>query len=557
MTPQRARPETPLTARVWRHGMRDLTSHLVRQVRPSYLGFLEAAANPRHAQARRLKALVRANRDTTFGRRHGLDAVDSVAAFQRRVPVCDAAELERWTCRAASGHDAVLTKEPVLAFERTGGTTEAGRLIPFTSALLCELTAAAGPWLHDLYASCAGLQGTRAYWSISPVTRGREYTVGGTPVGLSDDSEYFGPALRRTLGRLMVAPPSLAHEPDMSTWRRQTCQHLLAADDLGLISVWSPTFLIQLMEHIAADLDGLLGALPAWRAKAISGALDAAGGELSGELLWPALAVISCWADGASEHFLPALRRWFPRTTIQPKGLLATEGVVSFPLMGQAGAVLAVGSHFLEFEDLDHPGAKPLLAHQLRQGGCYSPLLTTGAGLYRYHLKDQIRCVGRFRSTPLVRFEGKLDGVSDLCGEKLSPRLAERALRRALSSVGTAANFCLLVPRHRSSDRSSLALTPRYQLYIETNRELADLATLEAAVERELCRAEQYARCRDLGQLGSVRAYRVHDGWPRFQAALLKRGRRLGEIKPAGLDTLGVAAEAFGGGAPAMSGGRS
>jgi hypothetical protein len=48
----------------------------------------------------------------------------------------------------------------------------------------------------------------------------------------------------------------------MGTWRRQTAAQLLAAQDLGFISVWSPTFLIELMQWLTRDLPQTLRALP-------------------------------------------------------------------------------------------------------------------------------------------------------------------------------------------------------------------------------------------------------------------------------------------------------
>ena len=75
---------------------------------------------------------------------------------------------------------------------------------------------------------------------------------------------------------------------------------------------------------------------------------------------------------------LPGLRRYFPTTPLQGKGLLATEGVVSFPLWGQPAPVAAVTSHFLEFEALEDDGHPVRLLHELREGAAYAPLLAWG-----------------------------------------------------------------------------------------------------------------------------------------------------------------------------------
>jgi hypothetical protein len=109
----------------------------------------------------------------------------------------------------------------------------------------------------------------------------------------------------------------------------------------------------------------------------------------------------------------------FPGVLIQGKGLLATEGVVSVPLVEHGSCVAAATSHFFEF--MEHLGSPPRLLHELEENHEYAVLLTTGGGLYRYRLGDRVRVVGFASNTPLLEFLGKEDGISDLCGEKLSP----------------------------------------------------------------------------------------------------------------------------------------
>lgn len=517
--------------------MRAISALYLRALRRRWQQFAQAVEEPRAFQERRLAALIRANVETEFGRRHGFGEIDSVARFRRRVPVRDYEGFAPWIDRVAAGAPAVLTSAPVRVMERSSGSTSVNKLIPYTDALLDEFSAATGPWIHNLHCGRPALRGTLSYWSISPVTRQRQLTSGGIPIGFEDDTEYFGPLQRWALARLMAVPSTVARIPEIERWRDATCLHLLHAGDLGLISVWSPTFLCLLMEHMERHLERLIAQLPPARARAVCVGLARGGGRLTGAAIWPRLQLVSCWADGSSSAFLDELRRWFPGTPLQPKGLLATEGVVSFPLWGRPGAVLAVAGHFLEFVDVENPGAEPLLAHELREGACYSPLLTTGGGLYRYHLKDVVRCVGRYRGTPLIRFAGKLDAVSDICGEKLNARHVEAALARA-RRVGFTARFAMLAPSRGGSP-------PSYTLYFDGQMDRATVRRALGELERHLASIHHYRYCRQLGQLGPPRAVRVRDGWHRYQAALVAQGMRVGDIKPAALDLHGVAAQVF------------
>ena len=131
--------------------------------------------------------------------------------------------------------------------------------------------------------------------------------------------------------------------------------------------------------------------------------------------IWPRLSLISCWADGPARAAAALLARRCEGIALQPKGLLATEAVVTIPFDGRHP--LAIRSHFFEFVE---PDGRVRLAHELQRGMEYTLLLTTGGGLYRYKLCDRVIVDDFVHHTPSLRFLGRDDRVSDLFGEKLS-----------------------------------------------------------------------------------------------------------------------------------------
>lgn len=421
--------------------------------------------------------------------------------------------------------------------ELSGGSTQSNKYIPYTDKLLDEFSSATSPWIYNLYSSYPELIGTQSYWSISPAMKKRAFTEGGLPIGFEDDTEYFGPLERWALKRMMAVPGAVAGISDLHSWRTATLKYLLEAEDLGFISVWSPTFLTLLMDSLKSNLDTVLGLLTPRRAKAVENAFKDDFESFRYELIWPRLRVISCWTDGWAKSHIPAIHRWFPRVAIQSKGLLATEGVVSFPLHGYPGSVLAVGSHFLEFIDLEHPSKNPLLAHELCTGAHYSPVLTTGGGFYRYHLKDVVKCVGTYANTPLIRFEGKLDAVADMCGEKLNAEQVENAISVAQKETGLEYRFAQISP--------VVGDNPHYCFFVETDDDVAAIERATQVMEKQFRLSHHYDYCRKLGQLGPLRFARVARGWARYTETAIANGRRAGDIKPVALDIHGWASQAF------------
>lgn len=517
--------------------------------RPARDRLARAMADPGVAQRRILQRIVRANQDTSFGRAHDFAGIRTTADFRNRVPVSDASAFADYIRRITCGEPGVLTSEPVRFVEPSGGSSGPSKYLPYTPALLREFSAATLPWVHDLLENRPALRGGRAYWAITPPARRAARTSGGIPIGLEHDSDYFPAFAGLLLDRVLGTPRALARAPGIDACRYLTLRALVALPDLSFVSVWSPSFLTLLADTLDDEFERLLhdierGTLSVELDSSTRQALERAlppRPRLAAELrrrfgrrpprdlgsLWPRLALISCWADGHAARSVDAVRSRFPRVEIQPKGLLATEGVISLPLFAAGGAVAAVASHFLEFAPADSP-SEALTVDQLDAGATYEVIMTTGGGLYRYRLRDLVRVEGRHLATPILSFLGRTDGSSDLAGEKLTPSFVESALSGALGDCDARVPFAILAPARNGLDG--------YLLFIETTSpEHAD--RISAAVERRLRHGYHYALCRDLGQLAPVRAVTVKDGARVYERACVEHGQRAGAVKPAALET--------------------
>lgn len=439
------------------------------------------------------------------------------------MPIVDHDALRPWIDRVADGEPDVFTSEPVEMLERTGGSSGAEKLVPYTARLRAEFAEAVGVWMVDLHHRVPTLVGRKSYWSVSRAVRRAERTPGGLRVGFDVDAEYFGPLARWAIARMMAVPGAVAQSPDIEAWRHATAGHLLEAEDLGFVSVWSPTFLTRLLawmgEHrgeIQASARARDRLARAWT-----------GTCLHGPTLWPALRVISAWGDGFAAAQVGPMRVPFPGVAFQPKGVLATEGVVSFPFGDLSrceadGSVLAATSHVIELRDL--ADGRVVWMDEARVGGRYQPLLTTGNGFVRYALPDELEVVGHLGQVPRVRLRGRLDRGSDLVGEKLTAAFVAEALARVWAEVGVTPGFAMLVPERVEGLGYTLVV----------DRAPRDLAT---AVDRALSVGAQYGYARDLDQLGPVDVRVVPDAWARWEAALEALRLTLGDQKPLALET--------------------
>ncbi len=154
-------------------------------------------------------------------------------------------------------------------------------------------------------------------------------------------------------------------------------------------------------------------------------------------------------------------------------------------------------------------------------------MVSTGGGFYRYRFGDAVRCHGFYMQAPLLHFEGRIDQVCDVCGEKLNARLVAAALRRAEQDTAVSLSFALVTPVAGDP--------PRYRLYGEGTDD-ANLRAFGDRLDRALAENDSYRYARALGQLAAIEAVAVRDGAARYHRACVATGQRPGNIKPTYLD---------------------
>jgi len=501
---------------------------------PEYALFRRAIHRVSETQEAVLCRIVRRNADTEFGRTHGFSSIGSSGEFQRRVPIRDYDQHQPWIGQAASGLPSVLTRESVRLFEPTSGSSDGTKLIPYTSSLQCEFQRGIQAWIADLFVHSPELLGGPAYWSISPPSARGNKTSGGIAIGFDDDTSYLG-AWRKSLVRsVMAVPGSVSLVSDSDEFIYATLCYLLRTRDLRLISIWSPTYLLLMLDRLAGWRDrigfdfehGTHFNADYRRSQEVREALRAGSPQEIYARMWPKLKLISCWTDANAAGPAAKLTELFPQSRVQGKGLIATEAFISFPLTGLEGAALSLRSHFLEFLPSDSEHAQR--AHELDLGGLYRVVVTTGGGLYRYMLGDQIQVTGRIKDCPLIRFVGRQDSVSDWFGEKLNDAHVSGAFKHAFKALGLVPSFAML-----ACDTTPPA---SYVLYIDTDGNGELIARAAEAIETGLCDNFHYDHARRLGQLASLRSVRVRDGARLYMKHAVRNGQKMGDVKVPSLD---------------------
>ena len=430
----------------------------------------------------RLRELLEKNEDTAFGRAHDFRSVRSPDDFRAAIPPMDYEDHRSWIERAANGEEVVLACDRILGFEKTSGTSSKAKWIPISDGLRQEFARGLASWFMGWRQRQPEVFAGRAYWAISPPGMKPEVTAGGLPLGMTSDAAYFPDDVGEKLAGWLVIP-ELSGRPEAVF--KETAEALLAAPDLSVISVWSPTFLLG-----------------------IDAALRRIRGDFSWRDLWPRLALVSCWADASSAPWIPCLGERLGGIPIEAKGLLATEGITSVPDAIDGSPRLASECHWHEF--IDDEGRFSEIS-DLKLGHIYEVLITTGGGLFRYRSGDRVRLTGiGVDGLPRLRFVGRTGGVSDVVGEKLTEGQVIDAL------VASGSRGFMVADRER----------PRYVLWLEDTQQAE-------AVKLVLRRNPYFDQALALRQLGPLEVRQLPEEWGvKLTSSLARnRGCRIGDVK--------------------------
>lgn len=469
--------------------------------RREYLKFSDVK-NPLDVQKRILKEILTKNKTTEYGIRYRFQDIRTIDDFQKNLPVSTYDDYQDDIKRMADGEENLLTTDNILLYELTSGSTNGTKLIPYTQGLKAEFQNGIKPWIYDMYLSNKILLFGKSYWSITPAASKREYTSGGRPIGFEEDSEYFGKIEKIFVESVFAVKSDVSKSDTIDGFYFKTALSLLNCSNLRIISVWSPSFLLLILEYIDENKELLIEKLHKKRKMKIAERIK----NKEYTKIWEKLSVISCWCDAGAKIYADKLRVIFAGVKIIPKGVLSTECFISFPFSKAGGAVLSVHSHFFEFRDMETNCI--LTVENLEKGHRYEVIVTTSGGFYRYNMKDVIQVNDFYNHLPVMTFVGRSGNISDLFGEKVEELFVSQ-IREMLN-----ADFFMIAPQKS-----------RYVLYIKADK-------IKIDVENEMRKNFHYDYCRKLGQLDKLAIFRL-TGNPESEyiERLRAEGIKIGDIK--------------------------
>jgi hypothetical protein len=419
---------------------------------------------PLQSQEQTLADLLRRAKHTQFGRDHNFAGIDSVNAYQQRVPLRTYEDFnEQYFADAYPRLSDVSWPGAIPYFGLSSGTTAGStKNIPLSMAMLNANRQAALTSVGSVYSKYPDLG----------LYRGKFFFLGG-----STDLKSLAPGVKAgDLSAIVVneAP---------SIMRRYT----FPPRDLALISDWNEKLRRLVEEGVNEPITGISG-VPSWVLLFFAEARKQTGKATIKEI-WPDLRLIvhgGIKFDPYRDTFAEELGG---DDIVYLETYPASEGFIAFEDQAYNQLRLMLGHGiFFEFVPLSELASDNPTRHWLgdvETGVQYAVVLSTNAGLWSYIIGDTIEFTQR--DPFLLRFTGRTKYYLSAFGEHVISDEVERAVAHAAEESGARVSDFHVGPDFpaNSSDPG------RHHYFVEFNQGPQKNTDFALLIDDFLCRANQ------------------------------------------------------------------
>ena len=223
-----------------------------------FVSNIKSKSKIRKTQVKILLEILKTNKNTEYLKNFETESQilnaenekELIEKFQNKIPIVNYEDIKEFVEKEKSGENNVLLSDKIKLFELTSGSTSDVKYIPYTEKFLKSYMNGVFAWIYNLYQNNKRLFLGSSYWSVSPILKREAVTSGGIRVGIEDDTSYFDKVSAFFLNKLFTVPKEIKSIQNMEDFLLITAVFLLLSENLAMISVWSPSFLMILLDFI-------------------------------------------------------------------------------------------------------------------------------------------------------------------------------------------------------------------------------------------------------------------------------------------------------------------
>ncbi|MCQ2477231.1 MAG: GH3 auxin-responsive promoter family protein [Clostridia bacterium] len=451
----------------------------------------KSSMNPMKENEELLKKILKNNANTEYGKRHDFAHIKTIEEFRKNVPISTYEDYAPYIERVKNGESNILTSSKILGYSRTSGSSGVPKYIPATSDSIKAYvkytwTRALALAVKELNRKGKKYKPGRGIF-LSPATN--EKLPNGLPC--SNIAEIGAMRYGFLYPFILTIPTGQLFDMHDGDYVYNIYRFALADEDATFIfSVFfsiNVSQLAYLKDHwqvivddiekgtisdsidinpeLRKKLSKLIRPMPE-RAAYLRKQFEKGFDDTLIKRLWPDMTMISSIGNASFKPAADYVRSVAGDIPFDFSIYGASEGLVAACYeLENTNMQLLTDSCFYEFIPAGEDTDKVLTLDELEDGKQYEILITTQAGLYRYHLKDVIEVKGFRNKTPLISFVYRKGQYFNIAGEKFSEEDARTTIDIFNKAHGISVNDWLFY-------QDDSVVPGRYALAVESDADI-------------------------------------------------------------------------------------
>lgn len=374
--------------------------------------------NPIDTQLRVFNNLIGTAQFTEYGKKYDFQHINSIADFQRQVPLNDYESLKPYIQKILEGNQNILWPSEITWFAKSSGTTsDKSKFIPVSKEALDDNHFKSGKDAVALYIS---------KYPDSQITTGKCLVIGGSHQlnQLSEDTFYGD--LSAVMMQNMPWSGQFLRTPDLS---------------IALMEEWEEKIEMIAQSTIHENVTFITG-VPTWTIVLFKRILEITGAKNILEV-WPNLELYL--HGGVSfKPYKEQFKKFIPSDNMHyMDSYNASEGFFASQDLFEEDGMLLFLNHgiFYEFIPMDEFGKtapKVLTLKEVKLNTNYAIVITTNTGLWRYVIGDTIQFTSLYPFR--IKVTGRTTFYLNAFGEEVIVDNADNAIAKACAVTGAVVN---------------------------------------------------------------------------------------------------------------------
>ena len=411
-------------------------------------------------QERLLLSLIKKAEKTLFGRTYRFEEIQSVADFQKTVPIADYEDLKPYIEKIKKGQRNILWTDTPEYFAKTSGTTSGTKYIPISKeGMPYQIAAAQSAIFHYIDKK-----------KNADFVNGKMIFLQGSP----ELEEINGIKTGRLSG--IVAH----HIPNYLQKNR------LPSLKTNLIDDWEKK-VDEIVKETEKQNMTLISGIPPWLIMYFEKLIERNGKKITE--LFPNLQLII--TGGVNyEPYREKMNELLGKQIDTAQTFPASEGFFAFQDDYQKEGLLLLTNHgifyeFVPLEEYEKPEAKRLTLKDVELNKDYALILTTNSGLWAYSIGDVVRFISKNPYRILV--SGRTKHFTSAFGEHVIAIEVEESMKATVEKFPAQITEFHLAPQVNPTEG-----LPYHEWFIEFEKEPENIEAFRKNLDEEMRKRNTY-----------------------------------------------------------------